>query len=335
MFFSFSINGKNWDIFKEETYSGMCDASAIIILDENTFAVAGDEQNRIYTYEFGNKEPVDVLDVGEFFNYSGSSSEMDLEAVANIGNTFYWITSHGRSKKGNLKPNRYALFSTEFKNGKIQSPNQKKPYEFLVESIYKDENLIGKKKDDPYELYDSSRIARKKDKRLAPKDKGMNIEGLAEGPNESLFIGFRNPRPANKAIILPLLNPGDIDNRKRLRFDKPILLDLKGLGIRALEFVKDHNKLGTGYFIIAGSYDNSDEYQIYFWSWPNFPQLAKNKLIPLFKNPGDSKPEGISYKENRLILVSDDGRRIIKGKECKDIAAENPKEGLFRVYHIR
>ena len=50
-----------------------------------------------------------------------SHPESDIEACTRVGDIIYWITSHGRSKKGKWRNSRYRLFATEIfkKDGNI------------------------------------------------------------------------------------------------------------------------------------------------------------------------------------------------------------------------
>src|SRR5436190_1450267 len=67
----------------------------------------------------------------------------------------------------------------------------------------------------------------------APKEEGgLNIESLC-AVGETLYIGFRNPIPNGKALIVPLVNPSAVvDEGKPAQLGKPILIDLGGLGLR-------------------------------------------------------------------------------------------------------
>ena len=71
----------------------------------------------------------------------------------------------------------------------------------------------------------------------APEDKdGLNIEALAATPQGTLMIGFRNPIPDGKALIVPLDNPQQVVAGERAKLGPPIELSLKGLGIRSIEY---------------------------------------------------------------------------------------------------
>jgi hypothetical protein len=103
-----------------------------------------------------------------------------------------------------------------------------------------------------------------KAEKLAPKEEGgLNIEGLTATPNGELLIGFRNPIPGGKALILPLTNPLDLIQKPETEvnaiFGEPIELDLGGLGIRSIEYWQVYQV----YLIIAGAYDGSDQFALY------------------------------------------------------------------------
>jgi hypothetical protein len=76
-------------------------------------------------------------------------------------------------------------------------------------------------------LDDSVKVRKKKEKRLAPKEHGFNIEGLSETRDgQTLLIGLRNPRPQGKALLVPLLNPDAmLTSHDAPSFGLPVLLD--------------------------------------------------------------------------------------------------------------
>jgi hypothetical protein len=168
---------------------------------------------------------------------------------------------------------------------------------------------------------------------LAPKEEGgLNIEGLTATPNGELLIGFRNPIPRGKALILPLTNPLDLiqkdESEVHAIFGNPIELDLGGLGIRSIEYWQDYKI----YLIIAGAYDGSDEFAIYQWSGNRQDTPQKIELINL---PVDFRPEAVLFypnRKNQFQILSDDGAiPRVEGKECKEIKDENHPEKYFAV----
>ena len=45
-----------------------------------------------------------------------------------------------------------------------------------------------------------------------------------------MFIGFRNPVPQGKALVVPLLNPREVVHGQRAQPGESVLLDLAGRG---------------------------------------------------------------------------------------------------------
>jgi hypothetical protein len=155
---------------------------------------------------------------------------------------------------------------------------------------------------------------------------GLNIEGLAATPEGDLLIGFRNPVPEGKALIVPIKNPNKVITGKQAKLGPPILLALDGLGIRSIEYF--HSK--HAYLVLAGSSeaDKPDSvFRLYEWSGPG---SVKATLITELKN-SDSKiqPEALfAYaSESDAYILSDDGEFTMKGVRCKDLP---PPDRSFR-----
>jgi hypothetical protein len=311
----------NFTIGKELQHQGICDASGAVALDDNKFIVANDEDNllRVYSADESGK-PRTIIDINNYFPNNLRKKEVDIEAATELKGLIYWITSHGRNKDGERKPLRHQFFAN-----KITNPGQPileqvgTSYTQLVfKDIFKDERL----KD--YEL--------KKAEELAPKEQGgLNIEGLTATPNGELLIGFRNPIPGGKALILPLTNPLDLIQKPETEvnaiFGEPIELDLGGLGIRSIEYWKVYQV----YLIVAGAYDGSDRFALYWWSGNCKDTPKKIEVIDLL---ADFRPEAVLFypnRKNQLQIISDDGAIIrTDGKECKEIKDENHSEKYFR-----
>jgi hypothetical protein len=158
---------------------------------------------------------------------------------------------------------------------------------------------------------------------LAPKEKrALNIEGLCAGPDGSLLIGFRNPVPKKKALLVPLLNPGELvaGAGARARFGNPLRLDLDGRGIR--DIVQRDGK----YYIIAGAFGYGNRFELYEWDGNQNVSLLhrweKNSLNPeaLLALPG--RPE--------LLVLSDESSKQGQGRACKDLPPVNRSFRGFR-----
>src|SRR5262249_36003120 len=101
--------------------------------------------------------------------------------------------------------------------------------------------------------------------RLPPKARGaLNIEGLSATPDGKLLIGFRNPIPGGRALLVPLENPEEVLAGRVARFGQPIQLELNGLGIRDLGYWQGK------YLIIAGSYTSGGKTRLYTWLGGDF-----------------------------------------------------------------
>jgi hypothetical protein len=157
--------------------------------------------------------------------------------------------------------------------------------------------------------------------RLAPKLPGaLNIEGLCATPDRKLLIGFRNPIPLGRALLIPLLNPNDLIQGRPARFDDPVLLDLGGFGVRDLGYWHDR------FIIVAGSYDGSGDTRLYQWrgrgSRPE--RLAGVELHDFNAEAVIVYPDG----RRPFQLLSDDGTRLFDGTICKKLS--DPAERKYR-----
>jgi len=292
------------------THYGMCDASAAIPVGTNLFVVANDEDNTLRIYN--NDEPGNSIysqDLSAFLQINPKHPEADIEGATLINNRIYWITSHGANKDGKERPNRHRFFATDIEtiDGKFSLKPFGTPFTGLVKAF--DDSAKLKK-------YNLGKAAKN-----APESKnGLNIEGLTQTPQGNLLIGFRNPIPKGKALLVPLKNPlGIITRNEKPKFGKPILLALNGMGIRSIEYSDTYQ----AYFIVAGPYDDDGSFQLYQWSGNSSetPVLIKTD----FK---DLHPEALivyPMKKTRVKILSDDGSKSINGENCKALAKAQNK----------
>lgn len=324
---------------KVRTFRGMCDASGAAYLGADHFVMADDESNilRVYSLEEGKDMPVSELDLGKFLGAdAGKGRESDIEGCTQLGDTLYWITSHGRNKNGKWRPMRYRFFATKMipqENGTfslepVGSANQRLLLGLLD---LKDPQML------PY-----IGVAGTDDKtgRLAPKREGMNIESLCASEDGKFFyIGFRNPRPGGKAMLLPLFNPEAMvmDDKTEPRFGEPVYLDFGGLGIRGMEYSPFHR----AHIIIAGSHNSKGSSQLYRWSGDR--ESKPQRLRDL----GTFNPETVlvNPESGLLRMFSDDGSVLYRvpreeslvkledGRcECKNL--KDPKKRAFRMVEL-
>lgn len=295
---------------------GACDASAAVLLDNSMVLVADDEDNilRLYSIE-KTGPPIKSFPLDKFLGVTNSSHpETDIEACTRIGNLIYWITSHGRSKKGKWRNSRYRLFATEFtkKNGEYDLQPRGQPCSSLINVLFKHNSFLLQK--------NIGQLGKNEEIFLAPKEKGLNIEGLTVSPDgKTLYIGLRNPLPNEKAILIPLKNAEEVilKNVEPILGD-PIYLNLERRGIRSIEYSAIHNS----YFIVGGPVDSELKSALYSWTGD---EESSPKLILSFN---DMNPEAITIQKNtkKIFVLSDDGN--VKYNVSQNDSNEKLDDGL-------
>jgi hypothetical protein len=300
---------------KVKVFHGVSDASAAVALSQDVFVVADDENNFLRFFQKdGSAYPVGSFDLTGFLGTDSEHPESDIEGATRVGNRIYWITSHGRNKDGKFRESRYRFFATRIvkENNKLTLKPEGRVCTDLLETMLRTPELrkLGL---DRAAGWDGS-LEKKQRKKLAPKDQGLNIEAISATPDGgTLYIGFRNPRPGNKAIVLPLLNAAAVIEKQQIPvFGKPLLWDLKGLGLRSMEYSTRYG----AYFVVAGYHDERKGSVLYRWSGriEDSPEL----IGPIAPDVPDFTAEAIVGFEGdeNLWFFSDDGTMLV------DIASE-------------
>lgn len=292
-------------------HQGMCDASAAVALNEDLFVVGDDEDNalRVYSRRLDGP-PLYEIDVSVFLGLR-RGAEVDIEASARIGDRIYWLSSHGTNVKGKKRLARQRFFATTgtVRDGVIDVRPQGLPYLDLLSDLLREPRL--------------ARFGLAEAANRPPKTPGaLSIEGLSATPEGHLLIGFRNPIPNGRALLVPLLNPHDVLLRQRARFGEPLLLNLGGLGIRSIEWSQGR------YLIVGGTRDGRGDSWLYEWDGASLEPRRVEQL-----NFDNINPEAITICrdtgfETELLVVSDDGTVQINGQECKRL--KNPAQKRFR-----
>lgn len=273
-------------------HRGMANASAVVAIGTDRFLAASDEDNSIRLYSSVQATPpLAEFETTPWLELRGKSEEADFEGAARIGDTIYWVGSHGRNKDGKPRPNRHRLLATrveETADGVRLTPVGR-PYRFLLEDIVRAPQFAA------FQLAAAAG--------LSPDDPaGFNIEGLSATPEGGLLVGLRGPVPGGKALLVPVLNPAELPEGRPARLGQPVSLDLGGHGIRDMVWT------GREYFILSGKPGSGGKQRLYQWSGGDAaPALVENAS---FKKVN---PEALAVfgpvGEPRLLILSDDGNR--------------------------
>jgi len=332
-------------------YNSCSDPSTATAVNDRYFVAGDDEHNilRVYSVD-GLPDPVFSLDMTGFLKADAEHPEADIEASARIGPRIYWITSHGRNKDGKIRSSRYRLFATDIQ---ITDPNQSpqivpagKSCCTLVADMLASPQLSKLKLQEVTRLQEQ--LSKKQQAQLAPKKKGLNIEGLAVGPDgKSLWIGLRNPLYSDasgksRAIVIPLMNPAQVvEKGEKALFDEPILLDLEGRSIRSIDYQDNQRQ----YWITSGSVGSQMDFAVFLYR----PE-SRNLTLCKVDFPADFTPEGVFCLPGRQMIyfISDDGTipkevqsptdcldgQLLPNKYCPNKFLVDIEKRTFRVFQL-
>lgn len=259
---------------------GLCEASAVARLDDGRIAVASDEIDELAIYGRADTTPIWTEDLGKV---------RDIEGAARIGDTVFWVTSHGLTKKGKDKQSRRKLLATQ--TGKQNLPVER-----------------GAKLDTLRTVLAGALNALDDDLIQGDIDESLDIEGMTATPKGALLIGLRAPLTTRgQALLVHVPKPFAL-----LGLDQPaggpdqtvaIAIDLGGRGIRGMTRDPD----GT-YIILAGpSNGGTDSFALYRWSGSSAPQQIAGADL------GGMVPEAVIAWETGVVEVFGDN-----GRTCSD-----------------
>jgi len=267
-----------------------------------------------------------------FGEYLGiGNNELDLEGSTRIGNTLYFIGSHGNSKAGADQNNREWIFSaTATGTGTDTALAFTGKFNGLEAALvaWDSGNVHGKGAN--FFGFAASTAAGSPERNA-----GIGIEGLtASADGSALWIGFRSPvtggAALNQALIVQVTNiDAVLAGTAAPVFGAPIELDLGGRGIRSI----DKNADGQ-YLIIAGPTGNAtadvtDDFRLYTWDGSTSAGHATHlvqRAVALdgllaagasFETIVDV-PNGLN-DASYVQLLQDDGGVLVGGVESKDL----------------
>lgn len=269
------------------------EASGLFYLsDLNSFILLSDETDK-------KRPELFLMDsngfAGEKIAISGLLKINDMESITSADQkTFYVLCSQSYNKKGK-HPQERKLFVRVRRDGKKFS---------LDKSVY---------------LYDLLRNVSTRTKNLhlaeflsqGMIDKSIDIEGMTIY-NDTLLLGFKNPRINNSAVILSIASYNDFFEKNQLSEQQisiwdtiPIYDRVKSVYCGISELVSHNNKLyglSTGVTTSAGIEEDAG----LFWEYT--PSTKELMVIQAF--PG-LKPEGLAFNQvsGRFLIVFDNGSK--------------------------
>lgn len=294
---------------KVVVFKGTCDASSAVELSRTRALVADDENNflRVFDVERGGW-PLFEIDVSEKLGLEEANAESDLEGATRVGDRAYFLSSHARTSKGKRDQNRLVFFATS------------------LPSDQGDLSVLGVSRSLLDDMLEEPRLARfglRAAAELPPKAPGgLNLEGLTKREEGGLWIGFRSPVPEGRALLVGLLNPEEVVAGKKAMFSEPLLLDLGGLGVRAL------SRYRSDTLVLAGPSGAGDgPFRLY--------RLRGTQVELLPVDLSGFGAEAIFADDSRddVLILSDDGTRKVDGKPCKKL--KDPARKGFRGVWVR
>jgi Protein of unknown function (DUF3616) len=294
----------------ELVFTGMCDASAGLLVDAHHLVVANDEDRvdttlRVYDLRTPGA-PIATVDATAALAPEGEDAEVDLEGLTRFGSRFALIGSH--SLKGDLgdpAPSRRRLIAFALSG---TAPRFTLAQGARYSSLIADAQAFLATQPEPMKSFVL-------DKKLGAKSGGLSIEALSASatPGE-LLIGLRSPLgPGETAMILPLKNAAAVlDTQAKPMFGAPILLSLRKQGLRDL--VDDGR---GGYLLLAGEPGEGGTFAMWSWAGPGGAPPGKMLDIP---NEKDTSAEAIVVTpdgKSAWILFDEGERKTASGKKCK------------------
>lgn len=297
-------------------YRETCDGSGAAALDADHFLDVNDENQGLRVYRRGtDAAPVQTLDISTLLGLQ-AGDEADFEELARVGDRLFVITSHARNTNGNIRPERYRFGAVDLATATVPITLGTTP-SFTSELLQ--QMLVSENWDTPNSaviaaLQASSKLGDDSEPTLAPENMGTNIEGLATDGAGHLLIGFRNPRPNAKAIVVSLANPDAVLAGTTARFAGAAELDFGGLGIRSMTYSPALSQI----VIVAGPHGGPGPFRLYRWSG----DLAAAPVgIDELTAPTDSSPEAVvAYPGTTDVqIIYDQGDVLVNGTVCKDV----------------
>jgi hypothetical protein len=256
--------------------------------------------------------PVQKVALDKLLDPVSTDGEADLEGAAQVGDTIFWIGSQGNNKKAKPRPRRRVLLATVVRT------------EGSTHSLEPVGRAYGLLRDDLLAAASLGSYGLAEAATQAPEPTGLNIEGFAPAGTGEFYLGFRSPRPGDKALVVRF-RAGDVlsNTSARASIVGATTLDLGGYGVRSME------PLGNGTILLAAGPSGDDgTTRLYEWTPAG---SAAPQPVTLEGFDSSMTIEGLAAAPDgqHVLLIADDGGRPVDASgACKD----GPKARLrFRV----
>lgn len=284
------------DVLDPKNLSGLAFAS-------DQFGLIGADETRVVQVVEVSRQ-ARTLRVLDTIPLVRSGSEIDIEAIAAEGDSYYVIGSHGASKKkGEQQDNRYSIFrlKVDLATGR---PDGFTAGSSRVPAGVQAASLAGVLRADPV-------LGKHFGKPL--QQKGINIEGLA-ARNGQLFVGFRNPNLDGCAFVMEIRADDVFGGKPRPPYTLHKLRVGPGLGIREIVAAQ------SCFLIIAGNagsepskkYGAAEDYEkdrdFFLFSWDG-RSTEVHKIGALPKTDGKAEAMAIleETQDSVTVLILFDG----------------------------
>lgn len=293
----------------ERYHVGSSDASTAIAVGERLMLVGDDEDQVLRLYDRDTDgEPLTSINLNDALGLN-DAQEVDIEAVAALNGTQYWLGSHESSQ-------RSMLFTTRISGDDAES------LAIEVKEQFTDlaEQLLAWDASNGHGLGANA-------KSLAA---GMNIEGAAF-VGDILMLGLRAPLDNGLALVIPVNNAPALVNGEasEAEFGAPLRLDMEGRVIRAIE------PAGDGSYLILAGPENDDGdagFALYRWDGAHAVRQIEGPDLNTVPDALTAKPEtlfdvkatdtgftaGVLYDSGTVDWFGD-------GQESKDLPAEQQR----------
>jgi hypothetical protein len=274
----------------------------VAFISERFGLIGADEVRAVQAVEISRQTR--TLRILDTITLVPSGSEIDIEAIAAEGDSYYITGSHGASKKkGEEQDNRCSIFrlpvdpATGLPRG-FQSGNCSVPaglQKASLAGVIRADPVLGPHFEQPLQ------------------HKGINIEGLAMR-NGQLFVGFRNPNLGGYAFVMEIRADDVFSGKPRPLYTLHKLRLGAGLGIREIVAAR------SGFLLIAGNagsepskkYPQAEDYEekrgfsLYSWDGKG---VEVHQIGALSKTDGKAEAMAIleETKDSVTVLVMFDG----------------------------